>query len=257
VSYLYIRLFGNYWSHRKTVRLKSILGNDALWIMPRIWSYASESEPEGDFSEYTAEDISTIIGYSGDAKAMLQALHDVGFMDTQNRIHDWNEHNGFHAENSKRAKRAANERWKKRDNSKEKCSSNAQAMLKQCTSNANTINNNKIKVKTSTTFAPSDGSPPAILVFLNTGEEYPITVNQLEELQKTFPAVDVQSELQRYRMWTIANPKKRKTKHGVLKSVSSWMRTEQDRGGKTFTQPRQKLGAYITTRPEVSNVTPG
>ncbi len=49
-----------------------------------------------------------LIGYSGDAQALLQALLKAGFMDANPlRIHDWEEHNRYHVAFSERARNAA------------------------------------------------------------------------------------------------------------------------------------------------------
>lgn len=111
---LYVRVFNNFYTHRKTARLRGILGNDALWIPPRLWAYAAENQPDGRFIEYTAKELAMLIGYSGNASRMLQALLDVGFMDADPlAIHDWHEHNGYHKSYAERASKAAAARWNK------------------------------------------------------------------------------------------------------------------------------------------------
>jgi len=110
----YIRLLTNFWTHRKTIRLIAALGNDALWLPLRIWTYAAENQPDGDFSDYSAEELALLVGYTGDAQAMLQALLKAGFFDDDPlRIHDWKEHNSYHSEFAERARKAAKARWKK------------------------------------------------------------------------------------------------------------------------------------------------
>lgn len=57
---------------------------------------------------------------------------------------------------------------------------------------------------------------------------------QAEEVQlweQSFPAVDIMSELGRMRAWADANPKKRKTPHGMKKFIIGWLGREQDKGG--------------------------
>lgn len=120
MSQLYIRLRTGFYSHVKTLRLKSRLGMDALWLVPRIWAFAAESQPDGDLSGYTAGEIAALVGYMGDASGMLVALKDCGFMDAEGRIHDWSEHNGFHFKFSARGKTAAAARWGKGDRERDK-----------------------------------------------------------------------------------------------------------------------------------------
>lgn len=70
---------------------------------------------------------------------MLKALQTTGFMDEM-QVHDWEHHNEYHATFADRARKAAQARWSKRKEPKEKikkekvnrdkhCSSIAQAML--------------------------------------------------------------------------------------------------------------------------------
>jgi len=141
---LWIKLKNSFWSHRKTARLKSRLGADALWIPPRLWSYAAESQPDGCFIEYEATEIAQLIGYTGDATSMLQALIESGFLDAGSlELHNWDEHNGYHKIYSDRAKKAATARWsdekkkapappKRNKIEKEKETSIGQACLKHC-----------------------------------------------------------------------------------------------------------------------------
>jgi hypothetical protein len=115
MSNLYVKVFTGFYTHRKTLRLKTALGDDAYWIPPRLWAYAVESQPDGIFENYSADEIATLISYKGDASRMLQALLKVGFMDDSPlRIHDWIEHNEYHATFKNRAKNAALARWSKR-----------------------------------------------------------------------------------------------------------------------------------------------
>jgi hypothetical protein len=108
---LHVRLQTSFWTHRKTLRLKVRIGEAALWVLPRIWSYAAENQPDGLFVNYSAEELAMLIGYSGDAQALLQALQDCGWFDGM-AIHDWQEHNGYHHTFAIRAKKAADARWK-------------------------------------------------------------------------------------------------------------------------------------------------
>lgn len=117
---LYVRVLCGFYTHRKTLRLKAALGNDAYWIPPRLWCYAAEVQPDGVFADYQAAEIATGIGYTGNAKRMLQALLQAGFLDRDPlRIHDWHDHNGYHVVFADRAKKAAAARWQK-ERSKEK-----------------------------------------------------------------------------------------------------------------------------------------
>lgn len=109
---LFVKLKTGFWTHRKTARLRAAIGDDAFWVPPRLWCYAAENQPDGDFSGYSAQELAMLVGYSKDATSMLEALHKAGFMH-EGRIHGWEEHNGFHQTFSERAKNAASARWEK------------------------------------------------------------------------------------------------------------------------------------------------
>lgn len=114
---LYIRVESSFYTHRKTLRLKALIGSDAFWVPPRLWAYAAGHQPDGCFKDYTPEEIAMLICYVGDAKALLEALLKAGFMDKQPlRVHDWHQYNGILDFFSKRAKKAADARWEKERN---------------------------------------------------------------------------------------------------------------------------------------------
>lgn len=116
---LFVRIDVGFWQHRKTLRLRALIGDAALWIPPRLWCYAAQNQPDGDFTEYLPEEIAMLIGYSGNAVSMLEALQQAKFFDGM-LIHDWKEHNGYHETFAVRAKTAANARWEKDRKRKEK-----------------------------------------------------------------------------------------------------------------------------------------
>jgi hypothetical protein len=112
---LYVRIFASYYTSRKTAHLQAIIGTDAFWVPPRMWAYAALNQPDGDMSKYPAQVLANLIGYTGDALRMHQALHEAGFLDPDGKIHDWGEHNGYHVSYAERAKLAAEARWAKRN----------------------------------------------------------------------------------------------------------------------------------------------
>lgn len=116
---LFVRLEVSFWTHRKTLRLRALLGESAFWIPPRLWSYAAQNQPDGDFSDYLPEEIGMLLGFSGDAKSMLEALQQAGFMDSM-KLHGWSERNSYHEVFAERAKKAAKARWSKEKKGAEK-----------------------------------------------------------------------------------------------------------------------------------------
>lgn len=111
---LYIRVESRFFTHRKTLHLRRLLGDAALWLPIRLWTYAAENEPSGDFGRFDAITLADALHYQGDASSMLQALLDAGFMDRDPlRVHKWAEHNAYHQTYAERAKKAAMARWSK------------------------------------------------------------------------------------------------------------------------------------------------
>lgn len=113
---LYVRLYTSFFSHRKTRRLRSAIGTDAFWVPVRLWAYAATNQPDGNFADYSPEDLCEGIGYTGDTQALVAALIEAGFLDPDLKVHGWAEHSGFHELYAARARKAANERWERERN---------------------------------------------------------------------------------------------------------------------------------------------
>ena len=113
LSNLYIRVFTGFYSNPKTLRLRVRIGDDAFWVPLRMWALAAEEHPDGDLSTYSSEELAELLHCPKYASSIKQALIDVGFMDADGSIHDWEEHNGFHAVFQARARKAAKVKWDK------------------------------------------------------------------------------------------------------------------------------------------------
>lgn len=87
--------------------------------------------------------------------------------------------------------------------------------------------------------------PPAISLPLNDGTEYPISQAMVNDWQTTYGAVNVMQELREMRVWSQANPSRRKTHRGIASFIVRWLSGEQDKGGK----PKAQYGqSAIPTR---------
>ncbi len=91
------------------------------------------------------------------------------------------------------------------------------------------VNKNKVKECMSGTEAPD--SPTAIELILNDKSLFSVTKAQIDEWSELYPAVDVMQALRKMKGWLEANPKKRKTKRGILHFIVNWLSSDQDRGG--------------------------
>jgi uncharacterized phage protein (TIGR02220 family) len=171
---LFVRVNTSFYTHIKTMKLRARIGDAAFWVPPRIWSVAAEQRPNGNFDGITSEELSLLIGYSGDANSMLQALLQAGFMDAEPlRIHNWDKHNGYHVTYSERARSAAKARWEKqttnkgdREEKRREETSNAQALLQASPVNCSEGTGEAIKsqVKTSQELR---AKAQVVLTFLN------------------------------------------------------------------------------------------
>jgi hypothetical protein len=66
---------------------------------------------------------------------------------------------------------------------------------------------------------------------LNDGSDYSISTSQIAHWGELYPAVDVLQECRKMKGWCEANPKKCKTRKGILRFVNNWLSGTQDRGG--------------------------
>lgn len=81
--------------------------------------------------------------------------------------------------------------------------------------------------QTSTKYADVPGIP------LNNGTEWQMPLELYNEYKKIYPAVDIDAEIGKMRMWSLSNPTKKKTPRGVSRFVNTWLSKEQDKCHKT------------------------
>lgn len=133
-------------------------------------------------------------------------------------------------EKSEKARTSAGHRWHSEGN--------ANALRPHSEGNAPNnqepiANNQKKKLPASSANALSASNGSAVAYIpLNDGSEFGVSEDLAAELQKLYPAVDVSQTLNEIRGWNLANPKKRKTKGGVVSHINAWMSKEQNRGPK-------------------------
>ena len=70
--------------------------------------------------------------------------------------------------------------------------------------------------------------PPAIVIPLVDGSGFPISQKQIDKWSALYQAVDVLQELRKMIGWCDANPKRRKTKRGVMAFIARWLSSSQD-----------------------------
>jgi len=107
--------------------------------------------------------------------------------------------------------------------------------------NTNTISNSNSnsKKEESKDFCAEPGKPPGsslakidepIFIFIPVlgGDEVGISERIVLEFVSSYPNVDVRQKLREMRAWSFSNPKKQKTKRGILRFVNGWLAKEQN-----------------------------
>ena len=85
----------------------------------------------------------------------------------------------------------------------------------------------------------SEQTPTEILVIsliLNDKTEYSVFQEQVSIWTELYPNVDILQELRNMKGWLISNPKKRKTRGGILRFINFWLAKRQNNGSKTETK---------------------
>lgn len=59
------------------------------------------------------------------------------------------------------------------------------------------------------------------------GEVYRLDESFAAELRATYPRIDVNHQLQKARLWLIANPARQKTKRGMTRFLNNWMSNQK------------------------------
>ena len=116
------------------------------------------------------------------------------------------------------------------------CSTTHESICNQVKANVTVIQSN---TKSNTKDSTESQAPSVLTMTLNDGSEFPITQVDIDEWQTAFPNVDVVQQLHAMKLWCKDNPKKRKTKSGIRRFVTSWLDREQNRGGYKPNVPHQ------------------
>jgi hypothetical protein len=115
-----VRIATSLRSHRKTKRLKRLLGKEGCWSLICLFLWAGAERWTGDLSGLTDADIEEEADWDGDPGALIAALVEVKFIagpKLSRRIHEWAEHNPYAATKGDRiekGKAAANARWNRK-----------------------------------------------------------------------------------------------------------------------------------------------
>lgn len=98
-----IRLSVSFFHHPKTIKLHSLLGSEGVISLLRLWCYAGQWKHSGDLSSMSDEEIECAALFVGNSGMFVKVLRDVRFIDSNNCLHDWREHNPWAAGSEKRS----------------------------------------------------------------------------------------------------------------------------------------------------------
>jgi hypothetical protein len=88
------------------------------------------------------------------------------------------------------------------------------------------------ETKTELSVEPQSVSLPLVEVPILGGKVYGVNQEMVNEWSRAYPAVDVQAELNKMRVWSMSNPTKQKTSTGIARFVNAWLSKAQDQAGK-------------------------
>lgn len=146
-----INLDVDYFTHPKTVRLIGLLGRGSEVLPIRLWCWCAKYHAEsGLLAGYSTDEIESVVQWWGEKGRFVEAMLKVGLMEQNEAgicyLHDFLERNGHIAAFKMRAKKGAEERWRRvRETKADKTTANdatsiassmPQALLQASPSNA-------------------------------------------------------------------------------------------------------------------------
>jgi hypothetical protein len=93
------------------------------------------------------------------------------------------------------------------------------------------IYNNIITKDDNIICSESEKSAPnlsGIQLILNDKTFYDVPIDKIVLWYETYPAVDIEQELQKMRAWLDSNPTRRKTRRGIERFINNWLSRSQD-----------------------------
>jgi len=107
----FVQVESDFYRHRKTLKLRRLIGDAAFWIPPRLWAYCIDRDSD-DLADFDAEDLAAVLEYSGDAAALRAGLIESGFLSSDgNTVSGWHERYRVVFDRfAERARKAANAR---------------------------------------------------------------------------------------------------------------------------------------------------
>jgi hypothetical protein len=251
-----MRIDVDFVDHIKVKRLIRKLGYEGFYSLVRLFSTAAKMYQKGELKgcdEFDIEDLSMWNGVPGMFVETLLGI-DIQFLENREGtfiIHDWKDNQPwiYHSvERSKKASKASRIRWEensglsKNQISSSNASSNAPSpspfptptpipvpyQIPKYDSDVFTVEEGKNEEQRKREFDDTD-DPIVVNLPLNSGLSFPVHESFVKELTPLYPAVDIKAQLLQMAGWLIGNPSKRKTQKGILRFITNWLSTQQDK----------------------------
>ncbi|MCK4788893.1 MAG: hypothetical protein KAV87_34445, partial [Desulfobacteraceae bacterium] len=105
-----IRLSTTFFSHRKTKKLKRVLGADGIVALISLWARVAIEKPSGVLAGWDDDDIALEADCSGDPAEFVSLLVNIGFIDKDKdgicSLHNWKKRQGWVANSAERSDKA-------------------------------------------------------------------------------------------------------------------------------------------------------
>jgi len=265
-----IRVAVSFKGHRKRRKLRRILGERSTDYLLDLWISTAQNHPDGVLSDMDELDIAMEAGWDGGPEEFVKALVDCGFIEADGgagyRLHDWLEHQPFVAgkeARSAQARKAAEVRWeaerRRREEAKrlsggvEREPDKVPEMPDECSEHADSMQNamplptylpttDSLELDLCEDLMPGErklvsskppgGSEPPIILFpvVNPIGEAPIFQSDIDNWAELFPGLDILQRLRRCRQYSLDNPKRRKTRVGLHRHITTWLEKDQNQG---------------------------
>jgi hypothetical protein len=249
--------------HRKFRRLARILGSSivARGALELLWESCYES---GDDYVGAADDIETLVGWTGERGLLTRALVEAGapegagFLDLASvtvdsaaptyRVHDLWHHAPDYVRKRREREIARREKADPTLDRRSAPNGDGSDGMPECLSG----DGRTPSPSPSHSPAPShekNGSaapvsvPGPFLIFPTVGDGGPtwqLSEAQVAEWATLFPGIDIRQETRSALAWVTANPGRRKTANGMRRFLTSWLtRATNSRGGRVQAEPRR------------------
>jgi len=228
----WIRLDCSLTRHPKVSRFGKSMGvgrHEAIGILVDLWTWAVDyCDGDGDLSKYSSDEILTALGVGQQAALvqvdLIEALLTAGLLDRQGKrltLHDWDEHQGQLV-----AQREANRERQRRYRQKKKGDVGDTVTPSNVSGNApvtpsHGATNVRTNVTNERTQRPADRHDDEVV--LEHEALTPITEADCRKWRGLFPALNLDVELEKMRIYLESAPKSKVPKASLPRFAMNWL----------------------------------